>query len=511
MSESRSKDTADRVHGCTPVAVIDIGSNSGRIVVFAVTAQGHLEIVAEGRSPLRLAREIVARPRLGDAAIARVIAALKDFTAIATASSARRVIVVATSAVREAENGSRLLERAEQEADVDVVVIDGEQEARYGFLGAVYGMPADHGMLVDIGGGSVEASSFRNREFVRSWTLPLGALRLSATYLRSDPPAADDLEQLREHVRRTLRNAELPALVSDERLIGTGGSIRNLAKIDRQSRTYPIPQIHGYRLIRERVRDIESMLGSRTSARRKTIRGLNADRVDSIVGGAAATRAIMETLGAAELMVSGQGVREGVVHDLLGRPLPAPEQVRRASVAALVARFASWDERRADRRTAIARDLLDAIDPTAGRKVRERLEQAATIIDIGRSIDYYDRDAHAADIVTESDLAGFSHRKLALLAAVIRAAGQDGSVLRMYRPLLGPEDMPGVSRAAAILSMADEIERRVPPEGRLAVRCVVRKREVLLAAPLFDPYRQGIVGEQFRRAFGKRLVIDARP
>jgi exopolyphosphatase / guanosine-5'-triphosphate,3'-diphosphate pyrophosphatase len=490
------------------VAVIDIGSNSGRIVVFEVTTLGHLEIVAEGRSPLRLARDIATRPQLGEDAIARVIAALRDFTAIGRASLASRVLVVATSAVRDAENGAQLLERVHREANVDVSVIDGEQEARYGFLGAVYGVNAEHGMLIDIGGGSVEASSFRDRRSVRSWTLPLGALRLSATYLRSDPPALGELEALRDHVREALRDAGVPTLGSDERLIGTGGSIRNLAKIDRQSRPYPIPRIHGYRLTRERVRDIEDLLRSRASSRRRTIRGLNADRADSIVGGAVTTLVIMETVGALDLIVSGQGVREGVVLDLLGKSLPALEQVRHASVAALVSRFSSWDAGRSDRRAAIAVDLVKALDTETGRKVRERIEQAATILDIGRSIDYYNRHSHAADIVIESDLAGFSHRKLALLAAVIRASGEDGSVLRLYRPLLRPEDVPGVARAAAILALADEIERRMPPDERLAVRCVVKKREVMLTAPLFDPYRQGILGEQFRRAFGKRLVIE---
>jgi exopolyphosphatase/pppGpp-phosphohydrolase len=184
------------------------------------------------------------------------------------------------------------------------------------------------------------------------------------------------------------------------------------------------------------------------------------------------------------------------------------EQVRQASVAALAARFASWDEGRARRRTAIAVALLEALDAAAGRKVKERLEQAATILDIGRSIDFYSRHAHAADIVTESDLAGFSHRKLALLAAVIREAGEDGSVLRQYRPLLSAADRPAVSRASAILALADEIEHRMPPKAHLPVRCVVKKNEVRLTAPVFDPYRQGILGQQFRRAFGKRLVIE---
>jgi exopolyphosphatase / guanosine-5'-triphosphate,3'-diphosphate pyrophosphatase len=490
-----------------PVAVIDLGSNSGRVVVLRIAPEGHLEILADGRSPLRLAKDLAARPKLADEAIDRVVAALKDFTAIAAGSTARRVIAVATSAIREAENGDRLIARARKEAGVRVVVIDGEDEARYAFLGAVYGVQAEHGMLIDVGGGSIEASSFRDRRLARSWTLPLGALRLSMRFLKSDPPSEDEIAALRDHIRTTIAEAGVPRLGSDERLVGTGGTIRNLAKIDRESGRYPIPRIHGYVLSRDEVADIEAQVASRPSSRRKRIPGLNADRADSIVGGALATLVTMETLGADEVIVSGQGLREGIYYDALGMRLAPVEQVRRTSIAALAARFASWDAGRARRRTAIALALLDVLDPGAGGGARERLEQATTILDVGRSIDFYRRHAHAADILTESDLAGFTHRKLALLAAVVREAGEDGSVIRSYRPLLGPADGPTVSKASAILALADEVEHRMRPRDQLPVQCEVRKREVRLTAPLYDPYRQEVLGRQFRRAFGKRLVI----
>jgi exopolyphosphatase/guanosine-5'-triphosphate,3'-diphosphate pyrophosphatase len=491
-----------------PVAVIDLGSNSGRVVVLRIAPQGHLEILADGRSPLRLARDLTSKPRLTEEAIDRVVAALKDFTAIAAGSSARRVFAVATSAVREAENADRLLQRVLREAGVEVAVIDGRQEARYSFLGAVYGVNADDGILLDIGGGSMEASSFHTRQLEGSWTLPLGGLRLSAQFLRSDPPADGELSDLRDHIRTTLVEANLPQLGASDRLVGTGGTIRNLAKIDRESGYYPIPRIHGYVLTRERVADISATLRSRRSARRRLTPGLNADRADSIVGGAFATLVTMQTLGADQLIVSGQGLREGVFYDELGSSLPPVERVRQASVAALAARFASWDEGRARRRKAIALALLEALQPEARRGSIERLEHAATLLDIGRSIDFYRRHAHAADIVTESDLAGFSHRQLALLAAIIREAGEDGSVVRSYRPLLAPADRHAVSGPGAILALADEIERRMPPRAHQPVRCVVKKREVQVTAPLYDPYRQGILGKQFRRAFGRSLVIE---
>jgi exopolyphosphatase/guanosine-5'-triphosphate,3'-diphosphate pyrophosphatase len=491
-----------------PVAVVDLGSNSGRVVVFRMAPPGHLEILADGRSPLRLTKDIGERARLSDEAIDRTVAALADFTAIADGTSAGEVLAVATAAVRDAENGDLLVERIRRETGMEVRVVDGEEEARYSFIGAVHGVAADQGALMDVGGGSMELTSFRDRRYERSWTLPLGSLRLSERFLRSDAPTEQEMARLEEHVREALEAAGVPKLRPDERLVGTGGTIRNLAKVDRRSANYPIRRIHGYVLSRKHIGEVIHRLASRPSSRRALIPGLNGDRADSIVGGALVTKVTMETIGAEDLIVSGQGLREGIFYDLRGDGLPPPEQVRRTSVAALVTRFSSWDGGRAHRRRALAVTLLTALEPEAGRKTQERLEQAATILDIGRSIDYYRRHAHAADIVIEADLDGFSHRKLALLAAVIREAGEDDSVLRLYRPLLGSADRIDVSRSSAILALADEIEHRMPPGAELPIRCAVRKQDVRLTAPLYDPYRQAVLGRPFRKAFGRRLVID---
>ena len=178
------------------------------------------------------------------------------------------------------------------------------------------------------------------------------------------------------------------------------------------------------------------------------------------------------------------------------------------SLAALANRFTSWDAGRADQRARIALRLMGTLEPEAGPKAGERLSQAATILDIARSIDYYRRYEHTADILTESDLAGFSHRKLSLLAAVIRQAGDEKMSVRLYQPLLGPEDRRPVARQATFLAIADEIERRIPPGKALPVACEERKRQVIVHAPLFDGYRQGLLADRFHRAFGKRLVFE---
>jgi exopolyphosphatase/guanosine-5'-triphosphate,3'-diphosphate pyrophosphatase len=493
------------------LAVVDLGSNSGRVVVIRVSDAGHLEILGDARSPLRLGRELLGTDRLPGEALERVVAAVRDFAAVATGIGAERTIAVATSAIRESSNGPDLIRRLEAESGLEVTVIDGEQEARYAFMGAVRGLPIEHGMVADVGGGSVELTSFRERRPARTWTLPLGSLRVSDRFLQGDPPSDKEVERLVDFARETIAEGKVPELADDERLIGTGGTIRNLAKVDQRARRYPIDRLHGYVLASRRVEEITADLASRRLAGRRRVRGLNADRADSIAGGAVIVRTLMESIAASDLAVSGEGLREGLVYSTVSEQIGSIDDVRSASLSALVARFAPWDRGRADRRRHIATSLHDAFDPDAGPRARDRVDDAAGLVDIGRSIDYYQRFAHAADIVLASDLAGFSHRRLALLAAVLRMSGDEGFDVRTYRPLLGSSDRTQVARSAAILDVADEIEHRSPPGGPPFAEAEVRRRRGRLRCPILDPYRQSVLAARINRAFGIRLTFEPPP
>jgi exopolyphosphatase / guanosine-5'-triphosphate,3'-diphosphate pyrophosphatase len=490
------------------VAVVDVGSNSGRVVVIRIGESGHFEVLANGRAPLRLERDLRRGDRLSAQTIERTAAAIRDFRAIARSAGADTVVAVATSAVRESANGDELVARAEAESGVRVRVIDGDDEARYTFLGAVHGLPVVDGLVADLGGGSLELTRFDDRAPVRSWTLPLGSLRLSDRFLETDPPSRKEVAALVEHVRATLRDGGVGELAAGERLVGTGGTIRNLAKIDQTARRYPIPRLHGYVLQQERVREIGDVLGSRTSSRRRLVPGLSRERADSIVGGTLAVLSLMEHVSASALAVSSHGLREGLALDALSIANTPVERVRDASVRALTSRFSTWDPGRAARRARIAERLLRSLLPDAGPVEHERLAQAATLLDIGRSVDYYRRFPHTADIITEADLDGFSHRKLALLSAVVRQAGDQGMKVSRYRPLLDRDDAAPVARSATLLALADEIERHLPPEHDGGVSCHVRAERLLVGAPVHDPWRRDALSDRLRSSFGKRLDFE---
>jgi exopolyphosphatase/guanosine-5'-triphosphate,3'-diphosphate pyrophosphatase len=491
----------------TALAVVDIGSNSGRVVVYAREPGGRFRILAGTRAALRLVREVGGGDGLRPEAEERTLEALRDFRAIAVGAGATRTVAVATSALRDAGNSEPFLARVRDEVGFELRIISGEEEARLGFLGGVQGLPVEHGVLFDLGGGSMQVSHFRNRRLLRSVSLPLGALRVSDEFIRSDPPKGVELRRLQYHVRTQLLGADLASLAHGESLVGTGGTVRNLAKVDRNARDYPLTRLHGYLLTRRRLGDMAALIASRSLKRRRSISGLNDDRSDSIVGGTLAIETLMDVLQAPEVTVSGQGVREGLLLEALGEELPAPREAREASITALASRFAVWKPSAADRRAALAAELLNALEPGASAEVQEALRHAARILDVGGSVDFFERHEHVADMVLGTDLAGFSHRDLALLSSVLRHAGDEDTPPKRLAPLIVADDLGAIERAAVILNLADDIEERCPPGAPVDVECRLGRQEVQVVVPQLLAWRPRKIGPRFERAFGRTLVV----
>ena len=496
----------DRTRSSREVAaVIDLGSNSSRVVVFERDLSGHLRSVAGSRASLRLVDDVDRLGELSEASMARVTEALRDFKALAAGAGARRIAAVATAAMRDARNGTLFSARLRRELGIRIDIINGAAEARYGFAGAMRGLAVSNGQLFDVGGGSMELTRFARRRRGDDVSLPLGALRLSARFLESDPPTRSQLRRLRDYVHRQLTKAGVMRLRRGDHLVGTGGTIRNLAKVDRAAQRYPIGTLHGYELPIDRMTTTVDLLASLKERHRDNLPGLSADRADSIVGGAVAIQTLAEFVRAPSIVVSGQGMREGLALRLLGVPSATPDSVKELSLSSLVARFGGWTREAAIRRQDVAATLYRSLEPRGPAIVAAGLRRAAAVLDIGRALDVVNRHTHVADILLTTELNGFTHAELAVLAAIVRRGGDRHADVESLAGI-GGVSADTVERAAIVLSLADEIEARCPPGQRITIRSQIG-RAVTLSIPVLPSWLVDDLEKRFERAFKRALIV----
>jgi exopolyphosphatase/guanosine-5'-triphosphate,3'-diphosphate pyrophosphatase len=271
------------------IAVVDLGTNSTRLLV-ADVEDGSVSELERRTVVTRFGEGVDATGRLSDAAMGRVDEALGDYREVIDRLRAERVVAVATSAMRDAENGPAYREHVKQQFGIDARTISGDEEARLSFLGAT----ADRAdgastMLVDIGGGSTEyvvGTPGEDPEFHVSTRM--GSVRHTERFLATDPPTSDEVDALRADAERIL-SEEVPADVREATAhgIAVAGTATTLAAIDQELDPYDPDRVHGYTLDLASCERILARLASLPLDERRGVTGLHPDRAPSIVAGAA--------------------------------------------------------------------------------------------------------------------------------------------------------------------------------------------------------------------------------
>jgi exopolyphosphatase/guanosine-5'-triphosphate,3'-diphosphate pyrophosphatase len=212
-----------------------------------------------------------------------------------------------------------------------------------------------------------------------------------------------------------------------------------------------------------------------------------------------------------DILVSGQGLREGLAYAALGDVDAPPEKVRQTSIAALLSRFRGVDAVVCGAAGDPGRGTLrpDRARPGGrGGTFAAALRVAATVLDIGRAVDFFDRHEHAARIVLASELDGYSQAEVARIAAILHAADEEGIDLDGYAPLVGRSDRAVVDRAAVILLLADDLLERAPRGATPRVAVTVRDKSVTIRAERVIAWRPRGLSERFARTFGRELIVS---
>jgi exopolyphosphatase / guanosine-5'-triphosphate,3'-diphosphate pyrophosphatase len=288
------------------VGVVDVGSNSVRLVVFDGAARSPAYFYNE-KIMAGLGAGVAETGRLNPEGKRRALAALKRFALLAEGMGIAPLTVVATAAVREAEDGPAFGEEIARETGLRLYVIDGEEEARLSAQGVLLGWPGAEGLVCDIGGSSMEMAELKGGQIGRRVTSALGPLALERL--------AGSKKDLANHIERTV--AGLVDLMGRDhkRLFLVGGSWRAIARVDMERRSYPLHVLHEYRMTREDVAATVNLIQASEVARLRAQTGIGEARMALVPMAAQVLAAVVEAFRPREIAVSSYGIREGLLYE----------------------------------------------------------------------------------------------------------------------------------------------------------------------------------------------------
>jgi len=302
----------------TRVASVDLGTNSTRLLVADVDG-GRLEEIVRRLTITRLGEGVDERRRLLPVPIARVRNCLAEYRRELEGLGATRTLAIATSAVRDAENGEAFLGEIEWSYGFETRLLEGDEEAALMYRGVTAGRgQLDEALLVDIGGGSTELVLGADGGPQAAVSLDVGCVRVTERFLRADPPTPEALASAADHVRSLLPP------IRARTAIGVAGTVTTLAALDQGLAEYDPERTHGYRLPRAAVERELGRLSSLTIEERTRVPGIEPGRAAVIVAGIVVLREVMDRYGLEEIEVSERDILHGAA--LAAAELPEPEE-----------------------------------------------------------------------------------------------------------------------------------------------------------------------------------------
>jgi exopolyphosphatase/guanosine-5'-triphosphate,3'-diphosphate pyrophosphatase len=469
------------------LGAIDVGSNSIRLLVAEYDRASGLTIIDEVREQPRLAQGLAKTGRLDDAAIEHAVQVLSRMRDVCERRGVSRISAVATSAVREAENGADFVRRVQEEIGIPLRIIDGDAEAALSYRSVAYHfkLDASRTVVADIGGGSLELIGAVNGLVELTASLPLGAVRLTELHLDDTSDTIRRVQKLRSQVRKQLRKGLSARDWGTSRLIGSGGTFTSLARMAIARRGAPIPEtVHGVEVATAEVEHLLEWLSTKSPEQRRAVAGLSPQRADIILAGLAVTAELLALVDARALTVSAFGLRDGLLLEMAGA-----DADRRRDPLRLVREFAERcqsDRRHIEQVRHLSLLLFDQLAPVLGGDPEERLllESAALIHDVGQLVSYRRHHHHSFQLIMHAERLHFSARDRLLVALLSR-----------YHRKSGP-------------SRKDEDYGQLPPEERAIVR---RLSGVLRVADGLDRGHTAIVESLSATLTDERLVVSVVP
>lgn len=500
------------------IGIIDLGSNSARLVIVNLFEDGFFMVVDELKESVRLGQDMERDGFLKPQRVAETIKTLRMFKRLCDVSGVNRIIGVATEAVRRAKNQRSFLDEIQTSCGVKLRVLTAEEEAVLVYRGVINTMDIPKGVILEIGGGATKIIYYNRRNMLRFATVPFGAVTLTDMFSGVGLKPEEQAAKIEEFFLEKLNEIDwLGEIDPDAQMIGVGGSFRNLFKISKMVHKYPLDVVHNFNLDAESFYPVYDMIKVLDLDKKKKIKGLSAERADILPAALAIIKTFITRLNFDNFTFSGSGLREGIMfNQALPSTIDKPIlDVMNYSLTTLV-KYYGCDENHVEHVVNLSVQLFKQLRVLHKfpRQYLKVLKVAAMLHDCGMRIKYYNHQRHSCYMILNSTIYGVTHREI-VLAAFTACCHKKEDInaynWNQFRDILQEDDVEIVKRLGVMLRIAESLDRSHAGVVK-GINCdilgdsVIMKTEVEGDASL--EIRDALTASsEFKKSFRKNLEI----
>jgi len=498
------------------IAVIDIGSNSMRVLVYEIYENNSFKIIDEEKRMTRLGQFIDNTNNLSNEGIQKLMITLEFFKILCEKNNAVEIIVVATEAIRRANNQKEILSLVKENLKLDIRILSGLEESAYGYLTIKATMDINDALLVDIGGSSMEITLVKNKTILNGISIPLGSIPLTKLFPFDKPADNDTKSEFKKFIFNEFDT--LPWLKNAKHLplIGIGGTARSIGKIHKKFINYPLDLLHNYTIAFDEIKTIYDYVLDLNLNQKSKIKGLPKERADIFTAPFSALVMLMDYCNCPNLKTSQYGIREGVLYEkLLGNNINTTDILDFSLTNILTNNDLNLSH--AEKICDLSNVLFEYLENSDSKYLKletKLLRISAKLHDVGVSISVKHAYKHGFYIIINSLIAGLTHKEILMVGYTVALSGKfDYKLADEYKDLLTKDDIAICKRLSVILCIAHKIDKYFY-NSLTEVVIINEKDNLKLALPKISvKYMKDSLPvemeESLKKCFSKKLSIVA--
>lgn len=444
------------------IGVIDIGSNSVRLTLAEVENSGYFRIIDELKEHIRLGSDLFACSVLDEEKIKLTISSIKAFKSMCISCGASKIILIGVESIRQLDERINLKEIIKKELGLDLRILSNEEEIHYNFLGVKNSLYINNSLLLDINGNNTHVCWLKDNNIYKEVTLPFGYVTLTSMFQLNDMISYENNTNCVKYIKEHLEKVNWLESNKFDSVIGVGGSFRNLGKMDRRRKRYPIDIVHNYVLYDYDVEEMFHLLKSKNLRQRKKVEGLSPARADVIVASTNLIKEILSFTSTNEVIICGRGLREGLIYEYMTNTFHNDDDILDVSLKGIMDTL-NINIPHAKNVCKLSFSLFEGLKPLhhLGDEFKNILKTASLLHDCGISIRYYDHHVHSFYVILSSHINGLTHKEI-LLSALCAAYHRNNSYqapLAKYSTIINRLDLKHVEYLGVILKLAEGLDR----------------------------------------------------